>query len=63
MKKRILAMAFAVMMAFGVAACGGAEKDEHEGHDHDNEDEAEETTKAEAEETTVAEETTAEKAE
>lgn len=34
MKKRILAMAFAMMMAFGVAACGGAEKDEHEGHDH-----------------------------
>ena len=32
MKKRVLAVIFAAMMAFGVAGCGGA--DEHEGHDH-----------------------------
>lgn len=48
MKKRFLAAIFAAMMAFGVAACGGA-ADDHEGHDHADDQQAETLVDDEAE--------------
>ena len=55
MKKKCLAVIFAAMMAFGVAACGGA-ADEHEGHDHATEQNVEETVDGEEETPAEAEE-------
>lgn len=48
MKKRMLTMVFAMLLAFGAAGCGGAAEDEHAGHDHGEEQQVDETAEEDA---------------